>query len=187
VVYNKLNLLNIRYLISNFGLCFKPNNMDQPIEIPNKPTFNEDEWLKLIFLLSDTQAWLNEMVSGAIMQLPMNNKKRLFRKTYYITISSLAHILERHYYKIPRHPDSGKFTIPIPEILSHLRDISSEPGTPIPGSLDLQRTVNVNNVIGFDRNQLPTTYITVLTDSGGRIMTAFPGIFVPRPIIIKQS
>jgi hypothetical protein len=161
--------------------------MDQPIETSNQPPFNEEAWLKLIFLLSDTQNWLNEIVSEAFMQLPMNNKKRLFRKTYYITISSLAHILERHYYKIPRHPDSGKFTIPISEILSHLRDISSEPGTPIPGSLDLQRMVNVHNVIGFDRNQLPTTYITVLTDSGGRIMTAFPGIFVPRPIPIKQS
>jgi hypothetical protein len=126
--------------------------MEQPVEIPNQPPFNEEAWLKLIFLLSDTQDWLNEMVSGAVMQVPMNNKKRLFRKTYYITISSLAHILERHYYKIPRHPDSGKFTIPIPEILSHLRDISS-----------------------------------VLTDSGGRITTAFPGIFSPRPIIIKQS
>jgi hypothetical protein len=72
------------------------------------------------------------MVSGAIMQLPMSNKKRLFRKTHYITISSLAHILERHYYKIPRHPDCGKFTIPIPDILSHLRDISIEAGMPIP-------------------------------------------------------
>ena len=161
--------------------------MEQITEIPNQPPFNEEAWLRLIFLLSDTQDWLNEMVSGAVMQLPMNNKKRLFRKTYYITISSLAHILERHYYKIPRHPDSGKFTIPIPEILSHLRDISSEPGTPIPGSLDTLRTVNVNKIVGFDRNQLPTTYITVLTDSGGRITTAFPGIFVPKPIIIKQS
>ena len=90
--------------------------MDEQIEIRNQPPFNEDEWLKLIFLLSDTQDWLNEMVSGAVMQLPMNNKKRLFRKNYYITISSLAHILERHYYKIPRYPDSGKFTIPIPDI-----------------------------------------------------------------------
>ena len=161
--------------------------MDEQIEIHNSPPFNEDEWLKLIFPLSDTQAWLNELVSGAIMQVPMKSRKRLFRKNYYITISSLAHILERHYYKIPRHPDSGKFTIPIPEVLSHLRDISSEPGTPIPGSLDLQRTVNVHKIIGFDRNQLPTTYITVLADSGGRIMTAFPGIFAPRPIIINQS
>ena len=160
--------------------------MEQPSEIPSQPPFNEEAWLKLVFLLSDTQDWLNEMVSGAIMQLPMNNKKRLFRKTYYITISSLAHILERHYYKIPRHPDCGKFSIPIPEILSHLRDAASEPGTPIPGSLDTHRMVNVNKTVGFDRNGLPTAYISVLTDSGGRIITAFPGIFVPRQIIIKQ-
>jgi hypothetical protein len=153
--------------------------MEQPLEIPNQPPFNEEAWLKLIFLLSDTQDWLNEMVSGAIMQLPMSNKKRLFRKNYYITISSLSHILERHYYKIPRHPDCGKFTIPIPDMLSHLREISSAPGTPIPGSIDLHRTVNVNKIIGFDRNQQPTTYVTVLTDSGGRIMTAYPGIFSP--------
>jgi len=71
--------------------------MEQIIDVANQPPFNEEAWLKLIFLLSDTQDWLNEMVSGAIMQLPMSNKKRLFRKTYYITISSLAHILERHY------------------------------------------------------------------------------------------
>ena len=129
--------------------------MDEQIEIHNSPPFNEDEWLKLIFLLSDTQDWLNEMVSGALMQLPMNNMKRLFRKTYYITISSLAHILERHYYKIPMHPDSGKFTISILEILSHLRDISSEPGTPIPGALDIHRTANVNKTLGFDRNGQP--------------------------------
>jgi len=161
--------------------------MELSEEIPNQPQFNEEAWLKLIFLLSDTQDWLNEMVSGAVMQLPMNNKKHLFRKTYYITISSLAHILERHYYKIPRHPDCGKFTIPIPEILSHLRDISSEPGTLIPGSLDTRRTVKVSKTVGFDRNGLPTAYISVLTDSGGRITTAFPGIFIPRPITITQS
>jgi hypothetical protein len=49
--------------------------MDQPIEIPNQPPFNEEAWLKLIFLLNDTQDWLNEMISGAVMQLPMNNKR----------------------------------------------------------------------------------------------------------------
>jgi len=110
------------------------------------------------------------------MQEPIKNKKRLLRKTYYLTVSSLAHILERHFYKIPRHPETSKFTIPVPEILSYLRDISAEPGIPIAGSLDLRRVVNVGKVIGFGRDQLPTTYISVLTDSGGRITTAFPGI-----------
>ena len=149
--------------------------MKQPEQIRNTPPFNEDEWLRLVFLLSDTQDWLNEMANRALMQVPMKNRKRLLRKTYYLTVSSLAHILERHYYKIPRHPETSKFTIPVPEILSYLRDISAEPGIPIAGSLDLRRTVDVRKVIGFDRNQLPTTCITALTDYGGRIITAFPG------------
>ncbi|MBN9383177.1 MAG: hypothetical protein J0H74_20650 [Chitinophagaceae bacterium] len=150
---------------------------DQPIEQrPNTPPFNEEAWIKLVFLLSDTQDWLNELANGALMQVPMKNRKRLLRKTYYLPLSSLAHILERHHYKIPRHPGTSKFTIPVPEILSYLRDISAEPGTPIAGSLDFKRVVNVGRVIGFDRDQLPTTYISVLTDSGGRITTAFPGI-----------
>jgi len=149
--------------------------MEQPVEIPNQPPFNEEAWIKLIFLLSDTQDWLNELATGAMMQVPMKGRKRLLRKTYYLTVSSLAHILERHYYKIPRHPETSKFTIPVPEFLSYLRDISAEPGIPIAGSLDFRRTVDVHKIIGFDRNQLPTSHITVLTDSGGRIITAFPG------------
>jgi len=142
----------------------------------NTPPFNEEAWIKLIFLLSDTQDWLNELANGALMQVPMKNRKRLLRKTYYLPLSSLAHILERHHFKIPRHPGTSKFTIPVPEILSFLRDISEEPGTPVAGSLDFKRTVNVSKIVGFDRDQLPTTYITVRTDSGGRILTAFPGI-----------
>lgn len=142
----------------------------------NTPPFNEEAWIKLIFLLSDTQDWLNQLASGALMQVPIKNKKRLLRKTYYLTVSSLAHILERHHYKVPRHPGTGKFTIPVPEILSYLRDISAEPGIPLAGSLDFRRTVNVGKIVGFDHDQLHTTYITVLTDAGGRILTAFPGI-----------
>jgi hypothetical protein len=150
---------------------------DQPNEQKlNTPPFNEEAWIRLIFLLSDTQDWLNELANGAVMQVPIKNKKRLLRKTYYLTVSSLAHILERHFYKIPRHPETSKFTIPVPEILAYLRDISAEPGVPVAGSLDFKRVVNVGRVIGFDRDQLPTTYISVLTDSGGRITTAFPGI-----------
>jgi hypothetical protein len=149
--------------------------MEEQEHISNTPAFNEDAWIKLILLLSDTQDWLNELVTVAVMQVPLKNKKRLLRRTYYLSISSLAHILERHYYKILRHPETSKFTISVPEILSYLRDVSAQPGTPIAGSLDFRRTVDVRKVIGFDRNQLPTSYITVLTDSGGRIITAFPG------------
>jgi hypothetical protein len=150
--------------------------MEQPKEISNQPPFNEESWIKLIFLLSDTQDWINELVNGAVLQVPMKNRKRLLRKTYYLNVSALAHILQRHYFKIPRHPDTSKFTIPVAEILSYIRDISTEPGIPVDGSLNFRRTVDVHRTVGFDRDQLPTTHITVLTDSGGRIITAFPGI-----------
>ncbi len=99
--------------------------MDQPEQIYNSPPFNEEEWLRLLFLLNDIQIWLNKLVSGAVMQVPIQNKKKLFRKTYYISVSVLTHIAERHYYKIMRHPEASKFTIPIVEILSLLRDAST--------------------------------------------------------------
>jgi hypothetical protein len=139
------------------------------------PPFDEEAWIRLIFLLSDTQDWLTEMVMGAVMQVPMKQRKNLFRRGYYITVAALAHILERHYHKVHRHPDTSKFTIPLPEILSYLRDMAKEPGTPIAGSIDFRRTANLHKVIGYDRNHVSTTFITILTDNGGRIKTAFPG------------
>jgi hypothetical protein len=153
--------------------------MDQPEQIHNNPLFNEEEWIRLVFLLSDTQKWMNELAISAVMQIPMKDRKKLFRKTYYINVTALSHIIERHYYKIPRHPETSKFTIPLIEILSYLRNASVEAATPVSGSLNLQRIINTDKIIGFDGDHLPTSHITVLTDSGGCILTAFPGSFKP--------
>lgn len=150
--------------------------MEQPEQIHNSPPFDEDEWLRLLFLLNDTQNWLNELVSGTVMQVPITGKKRLFRKTYYINVPALTHIAERHYYKIMRHPEASKFTISFVEILSCLRDASTEPTMPVSGSLHFQRVFDVGRAIGFDRSHRQTSVITILTDSVGRIITAFPGI-----------
>ncbi|HJU45407.1 MAG TPA: hypothetical protein VJ647_01425 [Chitinophagaceae bacterium] len=149
--------------------------MNSPEHSHNHPPFNEEEWLRLIFLLNDTQHWINEMITNALLQVPMKDRKKLFRKTYYMNIAALTHILERHYYKIPRHPETSKFTISIIEILTYLRNASTEVATQVPGSLTFQRVIDAGTVIGFDRNRIPTSHITVLTDSGGRILTAFPG------------
>src|SRR5260221_8848722 len=93
--------------------------------------FDEDKWIKMLFLLSDIQEWLNEISRAVIYQIPIENKRKLFRKTYYITVTSLAHLLERHYYKVARHPEAGKFIIPIPEILSYLREAYHQLSTPV--------------------------------------------------------
>lgn len=149
--------------------------MDQIDKIHLSPPFNEDEWLKLVFLLSDTQNWLNDLVGTAMLQVPMKDRRKLFRKSYYITVGALAHIMERHHYKIPRHPNVSKFTIPVVEILALLRDANTEPVEQATGATYLKRVIDTQKIIGHDFNQLPTSLLTVLTDSGGRILTAFPG------------
>jgi len=143
--------------------------------ISNKE-FNEDGWLRILFLINDTQIWVNEMAKSVIFLLPIEDRKKLFRKTFYITVSSLAHILERHYYKIQRFPNAGKFTINIPEILSYLRDCFHHPCIPIPGTLNTHRVIDTGRVIGIDQNGNNTTLITIVSDGGGKIVTAFPGV-----------
>jgi hypothetical protein len=49
------------------------------------------------------------------------------------------------------------------------------PVSPAPGSQNFQRVLTAENNIGFDKNGNPANTITILTDAGGRIITAFPG------------
>lgn len=149
--------------------------MEPAVNIYTGQSFNEDEWLKLIFLLSDTQNWLNDMVKGAMLQVPIKERRKLFRKSYYITVNALAHILERHHYKIPRHPHVSKFTIPVVNILAMIRDAANTPGEPMPDTIYLSRLIDTGKIIGHDFNGHPTSLLTILTDSAGRIITAFPG------------
>lgn len=139
--------------------------------------FNEPQWLKLLFLLADTQDWINDMAKEAFLQLPVPDKKKCFQKTYYLTAPAMAHIIERHYYKINRHPQAGKFHIPVIEIIQLIRDASPLPCSPVPGSLNFQRTMQTGDTIGYDKDGNPATVITILTDAGGKIITAFPGVY----------
>ena len=141
--------------------------------------FNEPEWLKLLFLLADTQQWLDDMNKELFIQLPLPDKKRFQRKTYWLTPSALTHIIERHYYKIPRHPNTGKFHIPLIEILHHIREAFHLPATPVTGCGNFQRILQTEHSIGFDKYGQPTNIITILTDAGGKIITAFPGTCTP--------
>ncbi|MFB6453781.1 hypothetical protein ACE38W_00815 [Chitinophaga sp. Hz27] len=145
-------------------------------ELPiNSPPFNEAEWIKLIFMLSDTQGWLNKLITTALLQAQFKERKKLYRRTYHLPVTSLAHILERHYYKILRNPGSSKFTIPVIEILSFLRLGYETEATPIPGTLHYQRIIDAGKIIGLDRLNAPITTIVIVTDAGGKIITAYPG------------
>ena len=144
--------------------------------------FNEEQWLKLLFLLADTQTWLDDMAKEFFCHLPLQDKKRFFRKSYYLTVLSLAHIIERHYYKINRYPHAGKFHIPVMDLLNYIREAGALPTTSVPWCMNFQRTIRAEQNIGFDKNGAATDIITVLTDGGGKIITAYPG----HPLVIPK-
>lgn len=148
---------------------------------------NEPEWLKLIFMLSDTQSWIDDLSKQAFRQLPLPDKKKFLQKNYYLTITALAHILERHYYKIPRYPHTGKFHIPVTDILNYIREAHSLPVTPVKGCLNFQRIIFTNQPIGFDKTGQPANCITILTDGGGKIITAFPGLPIQNTEILNTA
>jgi hypothetical protein len=148
--------------------------------------FNEQDWLKLIFLLNDTQSWLDEMSKEAFYQLPFTEKKKFMRKTYFLTLPVLTHILEKHYSKIPRHPQAAKFTIPVIEILHYIRDAYALPTTPVPGCLNFQRILDTGKDIGLDKKGMPVQVMTVITDGGGKIITAFPGLLLSSELLTKE-
>ena len=157
--------------------------------------FNETQWLQALFLLADTQSWLQQMQEGLIWQLPVKHRKKLLRKGSYLSSKALAHILERHYYKVLRHPPTGgqapltgKFTIPIPQIVACIRDACQQPPQPlpvpkgagVPSSPHLQRVLDTGTPLGHDTSGNTVTTITVITSTGGEIITAFPGVIPPQ-------
>jgi hypothetical protein len=148
-----------------------------PLTIHHSPftMLNEPHFIKLIFTLADTQAWLDELCHETYNSIPVLCKRKFRSSTYYLSVTALAHILERHYYKIPRHPDAGKFHITLIEILHYIKEAQPMPLTPVAGKATFQRTLQTNQHIGFDRNGLPATHITVITNASGNIITAFPG------------
>ena len=138
--------------------------------------YNEASYIKLLFLLSDTHAWLKDMENGLLQQLPLEgSRKNLFRKSYFLTVTAMAHIVERHYHKIQRHPGTGKFTIELPDILHWIREAkTAEPGL-IQTTHNFHRWLDTQQTIGFDKHGVSTTIITVITTADGMIKTAFPG------------
>jgi len=107
--------------------------------------------------------------------LPIADKSKLFRKTYYLSATSLAHLLEKHYYKIGRHCGWGKFTIDIPGIVHWIKEAFHTEQQSISGSLNFKRCIDAGTVIGYTSEGAATTFITVITNAAGEVKTAFPG------------
>jgi hypothetical protein len=116
---------------------------------------------------------VDDLARSCFAQLPVD-KKKLFKKDYYLTAATMAHIIERHYYKVNRHPQSGKFHIPLVDILEYMRSAYPIEPVPVNGSCNYSRVLDTATAIGFDKEGSPACCIAVITDNGGKIVTAFP-------------
>ncbi len=130
--------------------------------------------MRIIMLLADTQAWLNELGNQVIQQVQPAAKKLFGSKGYRLSIHAFAHIIERHYYKTLRYPGTGKFDIPLSAILQLIKDAAVMDATPMKGSQYFKRILPVNSIIGITKNGEPSSAMTVITDEQGNIITAYP-------------
>jgi hypothetical protein len=110
--------------------------------VPSTQLFDEAEWLRLLFLLSDTHAWLQDMERSLLYQLPLADKSKLCRKTRYLSVTSLSHLPEKYYYKISYHPGSGKFTITVQDIVHWVREAFHEEAVPMVCPLNYKRCLD---------------------------------------------
>ncbi len=135
---------------------------------------DENELLRLLMLLSDTQAWLNELSLQCVNGLHPPGIKLLNGKTYRLSITALAHIIERHYYKTMRHPGTGKFNIPVASIMEHLKEAAVIEGEAMKGCTHVKRCLDLKEPIGFNKSGEAAYRMVIITDAGGSIVTAYP-------------
>jgi|GEM_PF-1213016 len=143
--------------------------------------FDEEEWIRLLFLVSDLQDWVEDLEKRLFLVVPVHGKKKLFRKDFYLTARTFAHIIQRHYHKVARHPEAGKFIVPVPHLLELLKQTRHIPTIPIPGRDGVYRVADIGKIIGYDRTGRNTSFVTLISHPEGRIETAFPGIMELRP------
>ncbi|MFT3980465.1 MAG: hypothetical protein QM687_08350 [Ferruginibacter sp.] len=139
-----------------------------------KTTLNENEWIRMILLLADVQGWLNELSVQAVERLHPPGKKLLTGKQYHLPLSALAHILERHYHVTMRHPGTGKFLIPVSDILDKLKEAAIVKSTPMSGTLLQQRLLECDYPVGINREGDTSWTIMVITDHSDAVVTAYP-------------
>lgn len=144
------------------------------IQYPARPApFCEDEFITLINTLHRSRKELDSLSRRIMWMIPGDRKTRFFPSSYFLTAIALSHILDRHFYKVPRYPEKSKFTIPIPEIVRLIRLAYLQPAEPMVGHCR-QRILPAGMVIGRNHDGRPCRHIKVVSDLYGFIRTAYP-------------
>ena len=128
----------------------------------------------MIFLLYDMEVWLKEQSAALLISISPRAGKLIKGSSYRLGLKGIAHILERHYHKTLRHPGTGKFTIPLTELLDLLKETSQSTPHSVNGTLQHRWVLVCDKVVGITNLGENSNTIVVITDRDGFIVTAFP-------------
>lgn len=144
------------------------------VQLPEKNfPFNEDDFISVLNNMHRLRQQI-DLLSKKLMWLVAENKStRYFPSSYYLTAYGLAHILDRHYYKIDRYADKAKFTISVAEIVKLIRQASVLQVEEIAGKSE-RRVLYAGRIIGKSPTGQPCEHISIITDAYGYIRTAYP-------------
>ncbi|MBO9659080.1 MAG: hypothetical protein J7527_09670 [Chitinophagaceae bacterium] len=135
--------------------------------------FHEAEFIYHINNMFRMKKELDGLAKRVMWMVPGGKQTRYFPSSYYLSAFTLSHILDRHYHKVPRHPEKSKFTIPIPEIVKYIRMAFPQPTGPLIGHCR-ERILPTGLTIGWNEEQEPCQSIKVVSDLYGNIRTAYP-------------
>lgn len=144
------------------------------VSYPPQGFFNEDEFLAILFSVQRLRYDADRCANKLVRVIPGNLRTKYFPSSYCLTGYGLAHILDKHFYKVNRFPDASKFTIPITEIvrlirLGFLR--GEKESTKTGGTM---RVLEVGKVIGVCKDGCLTRKMAIVTDGNGQIRSAYP-------------
>ncbi len=142
---------------------------------PTAKTFNEPEWLQMLISLARSHRWQSEAEMQLLLKLPIRGIHLLMEKGYRLRVTAIGHIVTE-YYKTNTEPATAKFQIPIVQLIRIIKNAASITPVPIKKTGNLQRVVMATTKIGVDKLGEPTRQITIITSTGGEIITAYPGV-----------
>jgi len=136
---------------------------------------DEQELIKHLYVLNEIQRWIDGVSGDLLRAISIPRKRESNEDNIYLTVAGLCDILTVHYHKIQKQNRIPRFTIPVVDILIFLQEAAAEPVSTLAVTGHFQTLVNTGKMIGYDRNNFPTCFFTIISEVSGRIITAYPG------------
>lgn len=156
----------------------------EQMSLPAFGGFDENNFIRLLFRARRLQDLQQRYTRKLLQLLPVPEEFATFPSSFYLTATNFAKILERYYPGSVKQKNTTKFTIPLLELYHYLRISFEQEAQPVAGIIRFIRTYEADKIIGVNSSGEPTNIMTVISDSEGRILSAYPGISNPQTHVV---